>query len=128
LITPTIHLINSADPGTGGLEEAAQAEQLIAAIRVCQRNFIDLDFSGVERVGPEFLDHFARLADARLTDVWLTPRHYEPACNRIVMYLLSRLKRQREQAWSEACETFAQASLPDSNPALAPQSAGFIHF
>jgi len=107
VITPAIQLFAYADPATRVLDQLPQAEKLIAALRSCRRNFVELDFSGVGGVSPAFSDQFFRLAEDELAEIWLEPRNYEASCNRLVKRLLSRLERQREQAWINGCAAFA---------------------
>lgn len=110
MIAPVIQLLAYADPVTGILEQAIQVRRLIAAIQDCQHNFIELDFLGVEEVSVEFTDEFFRLAESELAEIWITPRNYGSACNRIIKRLLCRLKQQREQAWLNGCERLIKGS------------------
>lgn len=108
MIPPAIQLLVYADPVTGVLDQPPQAEKLVAALRACRRNFVELDFSLVGGISPAFSDQFFRLAEGELAEIWLTPRNYDASCNRLVKRLLSRLERQREQAWINGCEAFAK--------------------
>jgi hypothetical protein len=94
------------------LEDTTEAEELIAALRACQSNYVEMDFSGLQGVGTKFIDQFIRLAEVGLAETWLTPRNYGPSCNCLVNRLLTRLKRQREQAWINGCEAFAAGAVP----------------
>ena len=105
MLIPSIRLLAYASPATAALDEARQADTLARALLACQRNFIELDFSGLDGASLEFTELFFRHAEAELADVWLAPRNYDFSCARLVRPLLSRLQQQREQAWAAGCET-----------------------
>jgi len=115
LLAPRIPLLAYANPATAVLDQTDQAENLVAALRACQRGFVELDFSGVEGVSIAFNEQFFRLAEDGLAEIWLTPRHYNASCNRLVKRLLSRLQQQREQAWRVACQRFCAGGNPPAD-------------
>lgn len=102
----TVLLRDFADPGLPTLETAEQAQRLIDALASHRCRWIELNCAGVLGASQTFRDEFARLAEARLSDVWLMPRHCGRALQPLAVSLAARLKRQREQAWRESCETY----------------------
>ena len=107
---PSIQLLAYANQSCGELEQAPQAQILVAVLHGCQRNYIELDFSGVFSVSKAFCDEFFRLAKRELAETWLMPKNYHR--NPMVDWLLSRLKRQREEAWVKGCERFTTGIHP----------------
>jgi len=112
MVTPSIRLLAYASPATATLDQACQAERLVAALAAFQCDFVELNFAGVDGVSTEFSELFVLLAEEKLAETWLTPHNYEISCNRLVKRLLSRLRRQREQAWAEGCERFSTGRHP----------------
>jgi hypothetical protein len=97
-----------ADPASHCLETREQAGRAVAAIAAIAigndpRRWVELDFSGIAGISPEFAEEFLRLADAAGTDIWLVPSHYGSPSTALIIALKDRLQRLRDKEWDRAC-------------------------